>query len=402
MGRSRDGRRRAAARAASRPSSPPREPPPTFMGMPCDLLTCLGPVASTPGYEREVDGTQRLCRAARDDAMLGAATADLRYEARRGGARSRLQYACRMNDHARVAWLVECGARDVRAAAQPGYAGGAALVRRLAGDPLVDATHALVAAAYIGVADVVAPLVARGAQLERAVDCGAGYGTTALQAATLSGGAGVVAALGAAGANMDAVDDTGWSALTHAAMRGSLQVAKALVAAGADVNRRDAYGRNAAALACTKKGAPVVSFLCRLPQAEPHAHIAMAAWLGDVQLVRNFIARGASVEERDGRRATCLALAAHRGHAEMVRFLLDAGADVAAVDGYNNGILVFAARWPAILAALLARFEVGGGALRQAQLDGALRTAMRHATPEGEECARMLRAAGAIPLPHVR
>jgi hypothetical protein len=89
--------------------------------MPCDLLTCLGPVASTPGYAEEVDGTQCLCRAARDDTMLGAATADLRYETRYAIIRSRLAYACSVNDEARIAWLLECGARDVAAAAEDGY-----------------------------------------------------------------------------------------------------------------------------------------------------------------------------------------------------------------------------------------------------------------------------------------
>jgi hypothetical protein len=164
--------------------------------MPCDLLTCLGPVASTPGYAEEVDGTQRLCRTARDDAMLGAATADLRYE-RGGEMRSRLQYACRMNNHARVAWLVECGARDVRAATEYGFTGGAALVRRLALHPLVDATQALVAAAHVGVAEVVAPLLDCGAQLERAVLVN-GDKTLALQAACKQGHLEVVRALLAA------------------------------------------------------------------------------------------------------------------------------------------------------------------------------------------------------------
>jgi hypothetical protein len=165
----------------------PPEAPYTFLDMPCDLLTCLGPVASTPGYAEEMDGTQRLCRAAHDDAMLGAATADLRYKARQGGPRSRLRYACRMNDETRVAWLLECGARDVRAAVEEGYTGGEALVRRLSGDPLVDATHALVAAAFVGAAELVAPLVTRGAHINDVVYFGEGLRSTALQAASVKG-----------------------------------------------------------------------------------------------------------------------------------------------------------------------------------------------------------------------
>jgi ankyrin repeat protein len=77
----------------------------------------------------------------------------------------------------------------------------------------------------------------------------------------------------------------------------------------------------------------VAAYLCALPLAEPDAHIVAACWLGDVHRVRDFIARGASVEERDMIGATCLMLAAMGGHVEVVRALLAAGADVdASVD----------------------------------------------------------------------
>jgi hypothetical protein len=57
---------------------------------------------------------------------------------------------------------------------------------------------------------------------------------------------------------------------------------------------------------------------------------------------------------------------------------------------------------PAVLAALLARFEVGGDETRQAALDIAHRQAVALGTPEGEECVRMLVAAGAVPPAHMR
>ncbi len=393
-----DGRRRRGRRRRGRAAPP--SPPFVFLDMPCDLLTCLGPVASTPGYEREMDGLQRLCRTARDDAMLGAATADLRYKARWGGPRSRLRYACSVNDEARVAWLVECGARDVLAAAQPDYKGGEALLRRLAADPLVDATQALAAAARIGVADVVAPLVARGAQLERAVGPVDWRELTALQAASESGQVQMVAALLAAGAAVDAADHYGATALLFAARDGHLEVVQALVAAGADVNMRGWNGRSAAALAAYGKHVPVAAYLCHLPQAEPSAHIVAAAWLGDVALVRDFIARGANVEEAEPFGATCLVLAAWLGHAAVMRALLEAGANMDA--GRGNGlqydstdVWTYAAGRPVLLAALLEHFEVGGDAWRQEKLNRALAHAVSRGGPEGEECERMLLAAGA-------
>jgi ankyrin repeat protein len=392
--------------AAAGVGAPRPEPPFTFLDMPCDLLTVLGPVASTSGYERDMDGLQRLCRTARDDTMLGAATADLRYSARYAGlTRSRLQYACRTNDEARVAWLLECGARDVLACATWGYKGGPALVRRMAADPVVDATHALVAAAHLGVAELVAPLVARGAQLEELVTCDSGKKLTALQTATRRGNLETVAALLAAGADVNAARNHSHTALHIAVCRG-LEFVTALVAAGADVNRRDWKGVSAAveALGPEGEGAPVAAYLCALPQADPSAHIAAAIWLGDVALVRDFIARGASVEERDADGRTCLMLAVKRGHLEIVRALLDAGADdVAPVDGFrHNSALYYGADKPAILALLLKRFEVGGDAMRQRYLDDALGRAVETRPPAGMACVRMLLGAGADASARVR
>jgi ankyrin repeat protein len=381
-------------------AAPHPEPPFTFLDMPCDLLSCLGPVASTPGYAREMDGTQRLCRTARDDTMLGAATANLRYKLRWGVPRSRLAYACRVNDEARVAWLVECGARDVLACTEEGYTGGAALLQRLAGDPLVDATAALVAAAAVGMADLVAPLVARGAQLERV--CVMRYTTerfsvaklTALQAAAERGHLEVVAALVAAGAAVNATQLFG-TALMRAASCGELQAAQALVAAGADVNLRSVNGSSAAVLACSERGAPVAAYLCALPQAEPSAHIAAASMVGDVELVRAFLARGASAREQGKFGHTCLVLAAKRGHHEVVRALLDAGTDVAHVDDPYPSSLYHGADKPAVLALLLERFEVGGDAVRQQHLDDALGRVVGNCTPAGVESVRLLLGAGA-------
>jgi ankyrin repeat protein len=383
----------------------PPEPPFTFLDMPCDLISCLGPVASTSGYAEEMDGLQCLCRAARDDTMLGAATANLRYGDEEDDPRSRLQYACSMNNEARVAWLLECGALDVLAATHYRYTGGgAALVRRLAFHPLVDATEALVAAAYVGVAELVAPLLARGALLEQAVRC-MYRGVTALQAASYRGHLEVVRALLAAGSAVDAVDSYGCTALMLTASGDSLEVVQALVAAGADVNRRDNIyrGRSAAARATAPNAEAVAAYLCALPQADPSAHIAAASWLGNVERVRDFIARGADVEERDFFGATCLMTAAHRGHVEVVRTLVDADANVTAASrGVSRmSVLSYGVGQPAVLAALLERYEVGGHAWRQAALNRALFLAVSYTAPQFVECVRLLLGAGAQAGAHV-
>jgi ankyrin repeat protein len=377
-----------AARTAAAPS-----PPFTFLDMPCDLISCLGPVACTPGYAEEMDGMQCLCRAARDDAMLGAATADLRYQTQSVyGPFTRLQYVCRMNDEARVQWLVECGARGVLAAAERGYTGAAALVRRLALHPLVDPTEALVAAACTGLTDLVAPLLARGAQLERAVrgpdpDCEP-QPATALHAASFGGHLATVTAPLIVGAAVDGGRGEDGTALHFAAAGGSLEAVQALLAAGADVNWSDANGETAADWAVTAESEATAAYLCRLPDADPGAHIVVAAWLGDVALARSFLARGAGVEERNVWGETCLMLAARRDHVEVARVLLDAGADMA--DSLTSGL-----GHPAIMALLLERLEVGGDAERQAALNRTLHVAALTSKPEFVESMRQLLVAGA-------
>jgi ankyrin repeat protein len=327
--------------------------------------------------------------------MLGAATADLRYGPY--GFRSRLSYACWKNDKARVQWLLECGARDVSAALEPGFAGAFALVRRLAPHPLVDATQALMAAAWVGVADLVAPLLARGAQIDDDEDLGA-VPYTALQAASARGHVKMMRTLLDAGADVDAVGTLHETALMCAAEKGHVEAARVLVAAGADVNRR-VRGISAAVLAATEERAPVAAYLCRLPQADPSAHIVAACWLGDAALVRAFIARGADVEETDENFATCLMLAAERGHKKVVRALLREDAQV--VDEDNpawHSALCTGVAHPAIMALLLEHIEVDGdneNEMHQAALIGALYACVRSESPTCVDSMRLLVDAGA-------
>jgi hypothetical protein len=338
MARARRGARAGRAGRAPAPES-------TFLDMPCDLLTVLGPVASTPGYARDMDGLQRLCRTARDDAMLGAATADLRYPTPWGDERSRLRYACLKNDEARVQWLVDCGARDVSASYISGYKGGAALVRRLAPDPLVDATEALVAAAILGVAEVVAPLLARGAQLEtQGASIGSLTAGTPLHAACHNGHAEVVKALLAARARVHARDANRNTPLMLAACNNHVDITEQLVEAGADVNA-ESFGQCAAQMAAEAEAYDAAQYLCSLPQANPHSHMLAAVMAGDEGSVRCFIAAGANVgeflHEEEGEEPphgpTAIELAYMEGHDGIVDALREAGAEMPPEDDADGG-----------------------------------------------------------------
>ncbi len=414
----------ASAPPAAGASAPPAEPPYVFLDMPCDLISCLGPVASTPGYAEEMDGTQCLCRAARDDTMLGAATANLTYTDVYMWPRSRLGYACHTNNEERVQWLLDCGAVSILASTDPAYGRRPALVRRLALHPLVDATQALAAAAGVGATELVAPLVARGAQLEAAVPYFEGP-LTALHAAAAAGHGDMVAALLAAGAAVDPADVCGRTPLVAASKASHVAAMLALLAAGADINARDEGMRDreggdgdggveaagggggggqhrgvsaAVDAASSSEGAPAAAYLCSLPAADPSAHIAAACALGDVARVTDFLARGADVHERTWFGETCLAVAANREHVEVVRLLLTAGADPGALDHYRAwSPLTRALPNAAILALLLEKFQVAGEEARQRTLNGALYAALQECLPDRTHCVCLLLGAGAHP-----
>ncbi len=275
-----------------------------------------------------------------------------------------------------------------RSAAVMASAAVAAFLCRL---PQAEPSAHIVAASLLGDAERVRDFIARGANVrERGED-----NATCLALAAQRGHLEVVRVLLEAGAAVDAVDSVGHTALMRTALEGQLEVVQALVAAGADVNNRDANNRSAAVWAAIREADAVAAFLCRLPQAEPSAHIVAASMVGDLERVRDFIARCANVYERGLDGATCLALAAQRGHLEVVRVLLQAGAGVHAFDDRGISVLDYGVGQPAILAALLQRFVVGGRSWHQGQLNSALGKAVSINKPEGEEGARLLLGAGA-------
>ena len=67
-----------------------------------------------------------------------------------------------------------------------------------------------------------------------------------------------------------------------------------------------------------------------------------AAAAGDTARVRELLAAGAGVDDRDAGGATALMRAAHAGRLDAVRALVDAGADVNAVDARGWGALAMA------------------------------------------------------------
>ncbi|MEW6532528.1 MAG: ankyrin repeat domain-containing protein [Thermodesulfobacteriota bacterium] len=164
--------------------------------------------------------------------------------------------------------------------------------------------------------------------------------------------------------------------LMSAAWGGHLKVAKLLVEKGADVNAETIKGRNALNEALSNawltRGTLVTARFLRDQGAKPTT-LAVAAFLGDMEAVRNFSAQGVNVDEKntlnepapltaaamggnpdvvnflldrgfkiDGKNEqgqTALMTAAAAGHAEVVKTLLDRGANISATDGRRRSVL---------------------------------------------------------------
>jgi ankyrin repeat protein len=125
--------------------------------------------------------------------------------------------------------------------------------------------------------------------------------------------------------------------LMSAAWGGHLNVAKLLVENGADVNAETQKGHNALNEALSNawlhRGTLETAKFLRDQGAKP-TNLAVAAFLGDMEAVRNFSAQSVNVSEKNTLNEPApLTAAAMGGKAEVVNFLLDRGFKV---DGKNE------------------------------------------------------------------
>ena len=119
------------------------------------------------------------------------------------------------------------------------------------------------------------------------------------------------------GVSPDAVNIAKASALQAAAGSGHTEVALRLMERGASVNPPELPG----------SGTPPLN---------------AAAKVGDVRLVRRFLAAGAEVDARDMNDQTALIWATGDGNVEVVAALVGAGADATWVDAYGGSALTLA------------------------------------------------------------
>lgn len=212
---------------------------------------------------------------------------------------------------------------------------GGADINRLdaAGDtPLLSALSAL-PFAHRETADA---LIAAGAN----VNCrrrDARFDHTPLTLAAQKGFCSTVKLLLKAGAEVNAVTESGTTALIEAAARNHTDIVRILLAAGATVHHRDIDGRGALCYAYLNKNEDMVKLLLAdgatldLPEA---------AECGQAEQVRHLLENGTDVNE-----GAPIIGAAEEEHSDIVRMLIAAGADVNAQNIVGNTALHYAVLW---------------------------------------------------------
>jgi ankyrin repeat protein/beta-lactamase regulating signal transducer with metallopeptidase domain len=202
---------------------------------------------------------------------------------------------------------------------------------------------ALHRAAYEGHADVVKLLIDRSAD----VNAKDKWGNTPLGLTTIYGYRDVAELLIARGADVNAKDEDDLTPLHWAAWHGRKNIVELLIAKEADVNSKDKDGKTPADHAIKGKW-PFQSKILKLLMAKGASvstlqGIYLAAYLGDLSKIKNYINQDKDVNAKDRNGKTLLHIAAMSGQKEVIEFLLSRGADVNAKDGDGNTALDHAA-----------------------------------------------------------
>lgn len=138
------------------------------------------------------------------------------------------------------------------------------------------------------------------------------------------------------GADVNARTDEGETPSMTASLRGEKETLEILLALSADPHAKDVHGTGLAEIAAAGGHKPIVDLLRQIGVKVDHP-FHVAAGLGDLKGVKEFLGKGKDVNARDGFGATPLLIATVAGQEEMVDFLLQQKADPSldAKDGYS-------------------------------------------------------------------
>jgi pectate lyase len=191
---------------------------------------------------------------------------------------------------------------------------------------------ALHRAAICGYADMVTLLLNKGAWIDAKDSF---PGATALHCAVGNAHKDIVELLIARGANVNVTrDDTGDTALHIAVKSQHKDIAELLITKGTDINAENSAGKTALDIALEQDQKDIIELL--MANGAETSSIYVAAGMGDLAKVREFIEKGADVNMRYTRHETALHIAALNGYKEIVELLLAHGADVNASANYGK------------------------------------------------------------------
>lgn len=196
---------------------------------------------------------------------------------------------------------------------------------------------ALMLACMEGERAIVALLIARGARIniEGGID-----GSTPLIRAVKAKNLEIVTMLLDAGADINAGDKNNWTALIWATHTKNQEMVELLVAHGANINIIGKDGNTALKRALATNRVKIINLLKQSGAVlennyEESKKMMTAVKKGNIEDVKQFLAKGLDVNARDSAQWTPLMHACRNGNCEMVKLLLAAGADVNAI-GVND------------------------------------------------------------------
>ena len=172
-------------------------------------------------------------------------------------------------------------------------------------------------------------------------------GDTPLMTAALFGRAGLAERLISAGANINHKDDIGWTALKTAVVHKKHEIIKILIDAGADTKVKDEYG-NSLLFDALGNIELVKFFIAKgididAKNNQGWTALVYAASSSRPDVLKFLITSGANPNIRDNQLKTPLMLAAVSGSVESVKVLLSIGVDVNAEDADKKSALMYAA-----------------------------------------------------------
>jgi cytohesin len=194
-----------------------------------------------------------------------------------------------------------------------------------------DPSRPLHKAAADGDVGVVKSLVEKGDEVDKRENI---FLRTALHRAVAAGNREVAELVLSYGANPNARDNGGFSALHYAAINDNRKMVELLIAKEADVNAKDASG-NTPLYSAVRSGHKDIAEMLLEKGAEISIHVA--AFLGHIEDIKNFVETGTSIDANDSRGFTPLHYAVIQGHYDTAKFLIAKGAHVNVKDIWPFG-----------------------------------------------------------------